>query len=127
MIPRRLHHQVEATLAETPAVALLGPRQVGKTTLALQIASSRPSIYLDLESERDRAKLDQAELYLADHLDRLVVLDEVHRAPGLFPILRGTTSSAPIWNGTSRSSAHASRRRPCDASGPCSPITRAGY
>lgn len=94
MIPRRLHHQVEAALAETPAVALLGPRQVGKTTLALQIASSRPSIYLDLESERDRSKLDEAELYLSDHLDRLVVLDEVHRAPGMFPILRGMIDQA---------------------------------
>lgn len=94
MIPRRLYHQVEAALAESPAVALLGPRQVGKTTLALQIASSRPSIYLDLESERDRAKLDQAELYLSDHLDRLVVLDEVHRAPGLFPLLRGMIDQA---------------------------------
>jgi predicted AAA+ superfamily ATPase len=63
-------------------VALLGPRQTGKTTLALEIAKGTPSIYLDLESEQDRAKLDQPELYLADHLDKLVVIDEVHRVPG---------------------------------------------
>jgi predicted AAA+ superfamily ATPase len=72
-----------------PAVALLGPRQVGKTTLALEVAKDRPHVYLDLESERDRGKLAQAELYFEAHRDRLVILDEVHRAPGLFPLLRG--------------------------------------
>ena len=78
-------------LGHSPAVALLGPRQAGKTTLALETAKSidRPAIYLDLESEQDRAKLAQSELYLADHVDELVILDEVHRAPGLFPVLRG--------------------------------------
>ena len=81
-------------LQHSPAVALLGPRQVGKTTLALLAAQSIPSIYLDLESERDRAKLAQAELYLTDHLDNLVILDEVHRAPGLFPVLRGLIDQA---------------------------------
>lgn len=72
-------------------MALLGPRQTGKTMLVLEAAraSGRPYLYLDLESEQDRAKLAQAELYLADHVDKLVILDEVHRAPGLFPILRG--------------------------------------
>jgi hypothetical protein len=70
-------------------VALLGPRQTGKTTLALNIADERPSIYLDLESEKDRAKLSDAELYLSDHEDKLVILDEVHRVPGLFQNLRG--------------------------------------
>ena len=72
-----------------PAVALLGPRQVGKTTLALEIGDSRPSIYLDLESSSDRAKLSDPEAYLAVHEDELVILDEVHRAPGLFQQLRG--------------------------------------
>jgi predicted AAA+ superfamily ATPase len=51
-------------------------------------------VYLDLESERDRAKLDNAELYLSDHLDKLVILDEVHRAPALFPLLRGLIDQA---------------------------------
>lgn len=81
-------------LAHAPAVALLGPRQTGKTTLALELAKSGPSLYLDLESERDRAKLAEAELYLAQHLDKLVILDEVHRTPGLFPILRGLIDQA---------------------------------
>jgi predicted AAA+ superfamily ATPase len=75
-------------------VALLGPRQVGKTTLALEVGATRPSLYLDLESQRDRSKLAQPELYLADHLDKLVILDEIHRLPGLFPVLRGLIDQA---------------------------------
>lgn len=89
MFQRTLHAELHAELQESPAVALLGPRQVGKTTLALDIARHTPSLYLDLESERDRAKLAQPELYLSSHLDKLVILDEVHRAPHLFPVLRG--------------------------------------
>ncbi len=88
MFSRRLLPQLAEELQHSPAVALLGPRQAGKTTLALVAAKAIPSIYLDLKSERDRAKLAQPELYLADHLDKLVILDEVHRAPGLFPVLR---------------------------------------
>lgn len=67
----------------------MGPRQVGKTTLAINISETRTSIYLDLESEADRAKLSEPELYLASHSEKLVVLDEVHRLPGIFHILRG--------------------------------------
>jgi predicted AAA+ superfamily ATPase len=93
-ITRHLAAQLAAELQHSPAVALLGPRQVGKTTLALAVSKGIPSIYLDLESERDRAKLEQAELYLTDHLDKLVILDEVHRAPGLFPVLRGLIDQA---------------------------------
>ena len=91
---RLLLAQLTDELKHSPAVALLGPRQVGKTTLALQAAQAIPSIYLDLESERDRTKLAQPELYLSDHLDKLVILDEVHRVPGLFPILRGLIDQA---------------------------------
>jgi len=89
MIDRHLVPALADALAYSPAVALLGPRQVGKTTLALAVGKRLDALYLDLESEQDRAKLAQPELYLADHLDRLVILDEVHRAPGLFPVLRG--------------------------------------
>lgn len=89
MIHRFLYSQLSDAIAHSPAVALLGPRQVGKTTLALAVGESNHALYLDLESEQGRAKLAQPELYLADHLDKLVILDEVHRAPGLFPILRG--------------------------------------
>ena len=83
-------------LSYSPAVALLGPRQVGKTTLAFEVGKhiAKPTLYLDLESEQDRAKLANAELYLADHQDKLVILDEVHRAPNLFPLLRGLIDQA---------------------------------
>jgi uncharacterized protein len=89
MIPRRLQNTLDQALARSPAVALLGPRQVGKTTLALDVAKSRDAVYLDLESETDLAKLTNAELYLQERQDKLVILDEVHRSPGLFPLLRG--------------------------------------
>ncbi|WP_165218394.1 ATP-binding protein [Affinirhizobium pseudoryzae] len=89
MIPRRKSAELFALLDSNPAVVLLGPRQVGKTTLALDIAEQRPSIYLDLESDADRAKLAEPELYLTGHEDKLVILDEVHRAQGLFLNLRG--------------------------------------
>lgn len=65
MIPRRLRSALNSALAEAPAVALLGPRQAGKTTLALEVAATRPAVYLDLESEADRARLAEPELYLA--------------------------------------------------------------
>jgi len=89
MINRRLHDQLLYLLQNYSAVALLGPRQVGKTTLALEASSNIPSIYLDLESDADRAKLSDPELYLRDHEDKLVILDEVQRLPDLFQNLRG--------------------------------------
>lgn len=94
MVNRGLTPKLTERIAQTPAVALLGPRQVGKTTLALEVGQSYNAHYLDLESERDRAKLAQPELYLTDHQDKLVILDEVHRAPGLFPVLRGLIDQA---------------------------------
>ncbi len=94
MIERRLLPILKQRLRETPAVVLLGPRQVGKTTLALALGEREGAIYLDLESEQDRARLAEPELYLADHLGRLVILDEIHRAPGLFPVLRGLIDRA---------------------------------
>lgn len=70
-------------------MALLGPRQVGKTTLALELARKGSAIYLDLESEADRAKLSEPELYLTQHADKLVILDEIQRTPQLFRSMRG--------------------------------------
>jgi uncharacterized protein len=89
MIARRIGPELTDVLRHSPAVALLGPRQVGKTTLALAVAGDPPSTYLDLESEADRNRLGEPALYLADHADELVVLDEIQRAPGLFEVLRG--------------------------------------
>ncbi len=89
MIKRRIRDKLDESIDHSPAVGLLGPRQVGKTTLALEIGATRPSLYLDLESPADRAKLADAGRYLAEHEDELVILDEVHRAPEIFQILRG--------------------------------------
>lgn len=89
MIERQLGAEIISRLEHSPAVALIGPRQVGKTTLALAVAEGRPSVYLDLESEADRARLAEPELYFENHADELVVLDEIHRTPGLFETLRG--------------------------------------
>ena len=89
MIPRHAQQAVHVALARQAAVALIGPRQVGKTTLAHAIAEQSGAVYLDLEASADRAKLADARLFLAEHENRLVVLDEIHRAPALFPELRG--------------------------------------
>ena len=86
---RGLSKHLKAALAQSPAVALLGPRQVGKTTLALSLMDEKTAIYLDLQAPGDIAKLREPELYLADHQDKLVILDEIHRMPNLFPVLRG--------------------------------------
>ncbi len=70
-------------------LSLLGPRQVGKTTLARMIASERPSVYLDLESTAGRARLADPRLYFDQHTGELIVLDEVQHMPGIFHELRG--------------------------------------
>jgi uncharacterized protein len=88
MLARRLGTRLDHLLRHSPAVVLLGPRQAGKTTLALQIAETRPSVYLDLEDETDRLKLSDPVRYFADHQRELVILDEVHRLPELFQRLR---------------------------------------
>ena len=88
MIPRTLHANIDSCLAQFPAVTLLGPRHVGKTTLARQIAATHDTAYLDLEDPADLAKLTDATGYLRQQRGRLVVLDEVQRKPEIFPILR---------------------------------------
>ncbi len=93
LLPRRIFATVQAALARQAAVALIGPRQVGKTTLALQIAAQHKAVYLDLEDVRDREKLRDAAGFLSSHEDKLVVLDEIHRVPDLFLSLRGLIDS----------------------------------
>ena len=88
-LPRLLEKRVEARLAESPVVGLLGPRQCGKTTLAGSILARRPeAVRLDLERPSDLAKLADPEFFLSRHRDRLVCIDEVQRRPDLFPVLR---------------------------------------
>ena len=89
MIERAIQRDLEQALARQAAVALIGPRQVGKTTLAHTVAAGRPSLYLDLENSIDRAKLAEPQLFLGRHEDKLVILDEIHRVPELFSTLRG--------------------------------------
>ena len=92
MITRQTEAVVVQRLKETtPAVVLFGPRQVGKTTLARRIADQWPSgsVYLDMERPADRRRLDDADTYLRTLAGKLVVIDEIHRMPGLFDILRG--------------------------------------
>ncbi len=89
MIPRQKSQLVRTRPDQFPAVALLDPRQTGKTTLAGVIAEERPNIYLDLEDPADREKLSDAVHYLSRHSGDLVIIDEVQRAPELFQTLRG--------------------------------------
>lgn len=88
MIERELYRErVETALGRAPVCALLGPRQCGKTTLARQLAADRVSHYFDLESPRDRLRLQNPEIALSE-LEGLIVLDEVQAMPELFPVLR---------------------------------------
>lgn len=89
MIYRRSYQNVLNALDRQAAVVLLGARQVGKTTLAHEVAEESEAIYLDLESHVDRVKLADPALYLGEYEDRLVILDEIHRVPELFQELRG--------------------------------------
>ena len=88
LIPRSAANDIEHGLARQAAVALLGVRQVGKTTLALDIARRTGAVYLDLQTRSARTKLSDPQFFLGQYADRLVILDEVHRVPDLFPELR---------------------------------------
>jgi predicted AAA+ superfamily ATPase len=90
MYPRQAAEELNVYLQEFPAVAILGPRQVGKTTLAHQWLQSHPqALYLDLEMPNDLAQLSDPSAFFAAHADQLLILDEVQRMPGLFAVLRG--------------------------------------
>lgn len=89
MIHRQITDICIAEIEITPAVVLLGARQVGKTTLAQTIAKQKASIYLDLESPEDLAKLADPNRFLQDNNDKLIIIDEIQCAPDLFAVLRG--------------------------------------
>ena len=88
MLARNIKPTLNRLLDRNPAVVLLGPRQVGKTTLAREVARGRDAVYVDLERPSDIAKLSDIEQYCEENADRLLILDEVHRVPGLFAPLR---------------------------------------
>lgn len=89
LIVRSTAELVRKRLSQFPAVVLVGPRQVGKTTLARRLASEQPAVYLDLERPSDRSKLADAELFFERQTPGLTVLDEVQQVPDLFRVLRG--------------------------------------
>lgn len=89
MLTRWIKERLQKSLEHYPAVALLGARQVGKTTLARTIAKTRNCLYLDLEAPEDLLKLSDPGSYLNSHSDKLIILDEIQRAPELFMVLRG--------------------------------------
>ena len=89
MIERFLKRSLEQALDVQAGAVLLGPRQVGKTTLAQEIAEIRDAVYLDMERIADRQVLEEPELYLDEQAGRLVVIDEVQVVPDLFKTLRG--------------------------------------
>jgi uncharacterized protein len=92
-VPRRIQEQIGARLADFPVVAVLGPRQCGKTTLVRETLGGRPGVlYLDLERPSDLAKLRDPELFFSLHRSQgtatLFCLDEIQRVPEIFPLLR---------------------------------------
>ncbi|OYW18759.1 MAG: ATPase [Sphingobacteriales bacterium 12-47-4] len=92
MISRKLEQNLVQALENMPVVAILGPRQAGKTTLALEIAGRnfrKPTSYLDLELDSDLIKLSDPESYLRTFENTLLIIDEVQRKPDLFRIMRG--------------------------------------
>ena len=95
MIKRHLSNPILNALNSMPVVALLGARQVGKTTLALEIAKTirKPAVYLDLELDSDLAKLHDPENYLKRCSNKLLIIDEVQRKPDLFRTLRSFVDS----------------------------------
>jgi len=89
ILERWIRSHLNAAIKRQPASLLLGARQVGKTTLALQVAEKTPSVYLDLLRHRHRERIADAEAFLSKHREKLVILDEIHHAPELFSELRG--------------------------------------
>ena len=88
MIERSISRELERLLERNPAVVLTGPRQVGKTTLAREVARKRDAVYLDFENPRDLAKIEDVQQFCELNEGKLIIFDEVQRAPGIFATLR---------------------------------------
>ena len=88
MLVRRLENQLVTALKRVPAIVLLGPRQIGKTTLAYAISERLPAIYLDLENPIDLQKIQDISAFHLENKHVLIILDEVQRKPEIFAELR---------------------------------------
>ncbi len=93
MIKRRLDQQIRNLLRNTSSVALIGPRQVGKTTLAFALTENLPAVYLDLENPTDLRKIQNIEEFHRENHDKVIILDEVQRLPQVFATIRGLIDS----------------------------------
>jgi predicted AAA+ superfamily ATPase len=89
MIVRRIENKIRRTLERSPSVALMGPRQVGKTTIALNISETIPAVYVDLEDSTDLEKVRDITAFHAENREKLIIMDEVQRMPEVFSPLRG--------------------------------------
>ncbi len=99
--PREIEEEIIRGLKNNPVIAILGPRQCGKSTLAKQIIknSEMEVVYLDLERPSDLAKLENSEWYLGHQKGKLICLDEIQRKPELFPLIRSLSDE---WEGNGR-------------------------
>ncbi len=89
MLDRIIEHKIREALERSPSVVLTGPRQIGKTTLAISISKTIPSVYLDLEDRLDLTKVRDIAAFHSENKDKLIILDEVQRLPEIFAQLRG--------------------------------------
>ena len=89
MIDRRLEAKIKSALQRSPSVALMGPRQIGKTTLAINLCKTIPSVYLDLEDRLDLLKVTDIKAFHLENSGKLIILDEIQRLPEVFSQLRG--------------------------------------
>jgi predicted AAA+ superfamily ATPase len=99
MIDRLIFSTIREYLDIFPVVALVGPRQSGKTTLAKMISNEKDSLYLDLEQSEDLLKLSAPKLFFSEFREKLIILDEIQRTPDLFATLRGYVDSDPDTGG----------------------------
>ena len=90
MIQRSILPQVQQALGYFPVIGIIGPRQVGKTTLAKIIEKTlpQPTLFLDLERDSDRQKLIEPEIFLQQYIDRSIIIDEIQNIPTLLPLIR---------------------------------------
>ena len=88
MIKRRFQENIVKALKKNPSVALMGPRQVGKTTLSIAISKALPSVYLDMEDNLDLEKVKDITAFHNANRDKLIILDEIQRVPDIFTQIR---------------------------------------